>query len=133
MLAALILPADLVDRLNSLSTLTPGTPQVEVVVNEEDPVKARLVDDRITTLLAQANLASQADRRRRRPYLDLLVNGGSVEGRRPAVPDPRPAGDSRGSSGRCEPALPPGPLRDSLDQVIRFATWPAKTSTSPGR
>ena len=33
-LAALILPADLVDKINSLSTLTPGTPKVEVLVNE---------------------------------------------------------------------------------------------------
>ncbi len=47
MLAALILPADLVDQINSLSTLTPGTPQVEVLVNEENPVKAQLVNERI--------------------------------------------------------------------------------------
>ena len=55
-LAALVLPADLVDEINSLSTLTPGTPKVEVLVNEEDPLKAQLVDDRINSLLAQANL-----------------------------------------------------------------------------
>ena len=79
-LAALILPADLVDQINSLSTLTPGTPEVEVLVNEEDPVKARLVDDRITTLLAQANLAiarriaTEGGR-----YLDLLIDGGQFE------------------------------------------------------
>src|SRR4051794_14129974 len=46
-LAALILPADLVNRINSLSTLTPRTPKVEVLVNQEDPVKAQLVDERI--------------------------------------------------------------------------------------
>ena len=40
-LAALVLPADLVDKINSLSTLTPGKPEVEVLVNEEDPLKAR--------------------------------------------------------------------------------------------
>ena len=28
-----------------------------MLVNEEDPVKAQLVDERISTLLAQANLA----------------------------------------------------------------------------
>ncbi len=55
-LAALILPANLVNRINSLSTLTPGVPEVEVLVNEENAVKAELVDDRITSLLAQANL-----------------------------------------------------------------------------
>jgi ABC-2 type transport system permease protein len=76
-LAALILPADLVNKINSLSTLTPGVPEVEVMVNEENPVKAELVDDRITSLLAQANLAiarrigSEGGR-----YLNLIVNGG---------------------------------------------------------
>src|SRR5690349_7276533 len=49
-LAALILPEDLVDQINSLSTLVPGTPKVEVLVNQEDPVKARLVNEKITTL-----------------------------------------------------------------------------------
>ncbi len=79
-LAALILPADLVAKINSLSTLTPGVPEVEVLVNEENAVKAELVDDRITTLLAQANLAvarrigSEGGR-----YLDLIVNGGDFE------------------------------------------------------
>jgi hypothetical protein len=76
-LAALILPADLVSKINSLSTLTPGVPEVEVMVNEENAVKAELVDDRITSLLAQANLAiarrigSEGGR-----YLNLIVNGG---------------------------------------------------------
>jgi ABC-2 type transport system permease protein len=76
-LAALILPADLVNKINSLSTLTPGVPEVEVMVNEENPVKAELVDDRITSLLAQATLAiarrigSEGGR-----YLNLIVNGG---------------------------------------------------------
>jgi ABC-2 type transport system permease protein len=79
-LAALILPANLVNKINSLSTLTPGVPEVEVLVNEENAVKAELVDDRITTLLAQANLAvarrigSEGGR-----YLDLIVNGGNFK------------------------------------------------------
>src|ERR671919_629082 len=37
-LGALILPVDLLDRLESLTTLTPEQPTVEVLVNEEDPV-----------------------------------------------------------------------------------------------
>jgi ABC-2 type transport system permease protein len=79
-LAALILPADLVDRLNSLSTFDPQTPRIEVIVNQEDPLKARLVDDRISTLLAQANLvvarqiAAEGGR-----SIELLVEGGSVD------------------------------------------------------
>jgi ABC-2 type transport system permease protein len=78
-LAALILPANLVDQLNSLSTPNPETPRIGVIVNEEDPVKARLVDDRISSLIAMANLgiARQMAREGGRS-LDLVVNGGSV-------------------------------------------------------
>ena len=47
MLGALILPADLIDKLQSLAGLNPESPTVKVLVNEEDPVKAGLVDDRI--------------------------------------------------------------------------------------
>ena len=74
MLAALILPEDLVNKINSLSTLTPGTPKVEVLVNEADPLKASVVGDRIEALLAQANLALAkriADEGGR--YLNLVI------------------------------------------------------------
>lgn len=120
-LAALILPADLVDRLNSLATLDPETPEVEVIVNEEDPVKARLVDDRIDSLLAQANLvaarqiAGEGGR-----YLGLLVDGGSFDVLGQSI---EILGLRRTASilAAVRPSLPPGPLRDSLDRVIRFA------------
>lgn len=120
-LAALILPADLVDRINSLGTLDPQQPQVEVIVNEEDPLKAQVVDDRIDALLARANeqiarqIAAEGSR-----YLELVVGGGSfdvlgtaveilglrrtaeiLQGLRPAVPEAQ---------------------RAELDRVIRFAT-----------
>ena len=120
-LAALILPSDLVDQLNTLGTLSPGAPAVEVIVNQEDPVKAQLVDDRIDSLLAQANLliarriATEGGR-----YLNLLVNGGEF----------RLLGQSIDVLGlrataqiltAVRPELPPE-LRPSLDQVIRFAS-----------
>src|SRR4051794_10332127 len=77
-LAALVLPADLVNKINSLSTLTPGVPRVEVLVNEENPVKSELVDDRITTLLAQANLAiARRIAGEGSHYLGLLIDGGN--------------------------------------------------------
>jgi ABC-2 type transport system permease protein len=121
-LAALILPADLVDRLNSLSTLDPRTPRIEVVVNEEDPIKARLVDDRISSLLAQANLsiarriAAEGGR-----SLDLVVNGGTVEviGQRIEILGLRSAARLLE---RLRPSLPAGELQDATDRLIRFAT-----------
>jgi ABC-type transport system involved in cytochrome c biogenesis permease component len=120
-LAALILPANLVDRINSLSTLTPGTPTVQVIVNQEDPVKARLVDDRISSLLGQANLliarriAAEGSK-----YLNLVVNGGRFEvlGESIQILGMRATATILQA---LRPALAPS-LRSSLDQVIRFAT-----------
>jgi ABC-2 type transport system permease protein len=121
-LAALILPADLVDRINSLSTLTPGTPKVEVLVNEEDPVKARLVDERISTLLAQANLAiSRRIAAEGGRYLDLLINGGRFRVGALAVQILGLRATAQILTA-LEPALPPGPLRQSLREVTGFAS-----------
>lgn len=119
-LAALILPADLVDRINSLSTLTPGTPQVEVLVNEDDPVKARLVDDRISALLAQANLAiARRIAKEGGRYLELLVDGGQFEvlGQTVQILGLRASAQILEA---LEPALPAGPLRGSLREVTDF-------------
>ncbi len=55
-LGALILPPDLIEDLQSLTGLNPTPPTVKVLVNEENPVKGQLVDDRINSLLAEANL-----------------------------------------------------------------------------
>jgi ABC-2 type transport system permease protein len=120
-LAALILPANLVDQINSLSTLTPGTPKVEVLVNEEDPVKAQLVDERISTLMAQANLAiARRIASEGGHYLNLLIDGGkfSVIGQTFNILGLRAAAQILTA---LEPALPPGPLRNSLHQVNSFA------------
>lgn len=119
-LAALILPADLVDQLNSLSTPTPGTPEVEVIVNEADPVKARLVNDRIDSLLTQANLviarriAGEGGR-----FLGLVLDGGEFEviGQTVQILGLR---NSARILEALRPMLPPGPLRASVDEVIRF-------------
>ncbi|HVD85871.1 MAG TPA: ABC transporter permease [Solirubrobacterales bacterium] len=119
-LAALVLPADLVNKINSLSTLSPGVPEVEVIVNEENAVKAELVDDRITTMLAQANLAiarrigAEGGR-----YLKLLIDGGDfhVLGQTVHILGLRTSAQILEALG---PALPPS-LRPSLKEVSEFA------------
>jgi ABC-2 family transporter protein len=119
-LAALILPANLVDRLNSLSTLHPETPEVEVIVNEGDPLKAQVVNDRIESLLGQANLfiakriAAEGGR-----YLNLVVDGGRYEvlGAPIGILGLR---DSARILQSLRSAVPPS-LRPALDRVIRFA------------
>jgi ABC-2 type transport system permease protein len=120
-LAALILPADLIDRLNSLSTLSPETPEVDVIVNEENPLKAQAVDDRITALLAQANLfiarqiAAEGGR-----YLNLVVDGGNFD----VLGQPVEILGLRATAAilrSLRPAVPQA-MRGELDRVIRFAT-----------
>jgi ABC-2 type transport system permease protein len=121
-LAALVIPEDLVDQLNSLSTLSPGTPQVEVLLNQEDPVKAQLVDEKISTLLAQANLtiarriAGEGGK-----YLNLLIDGGQFRVGGFSVQILGLAATAR-ILHALEPALPPGPLRTSLREVTKFAS-----------
>ena len=79
-LGALILPEDLLDKLRSLTGLNPEQPVVEVLVNEDDPVKAGLVDDRIQALVTEANLIlSQRVSEQAASYLDLLTEGGRFE------------------------------------------------------
>jgi len=120
-LAALILPADLIDRLNSLSTLNPETPEVDVIVNEEDPLKARVVDDRVTALLARANLfiARQIAKEGGR-YLSLVVDGGDFDvlGTKVEILGLRNTAAILQSLRSAAPAA----QRPSLNRVIRFAT-----------
>jgi len=76
-LAALILPEDFADQVQSLGGLNPVSPTVQVIVNEEDPVKAQLVEDRIQSLITEANLiVSRQISESSAGYLDLLLQGG---------------------------------------------------------
>jgi len=119
-LAALILPANLVDKINSLSTLTPGVPEVEVMVNEENAVKAELVDDRITSLLAQANLAiARRIGSEGGHYLNLIVNGGELH----AIGGTFHILGLRATASILEAvtAALPKSLRPALEEVTEFA------------
>ncbi len=120
-LAALVLPEDLVDKINSLSSLSPGVPEVEVLVNEDDPIKSELVKDRIDTLLAQANLAiARRIASEGGHYLQLLIDGGElpVLGQTVHILGLRATAQILTA---LEPALSPA-LRASLREVTRFAT-----------
>ncbi|HET6831209.1 MAG TPA: ABC transporter permease [Solirubrobacterales bacterium] len=121
-LAALILPPDLVEKLQTLAGLAPESPIVKVIVNEEDPVKAGLVDDRINALLAEANLRiSQEVSDVATSYLQILLDGGDFSF----------LGDGIEILGlrRSEQILrevraqlpPDSPDLDQLDSVIRFS------------
>jgi ABC-type multidrug transport system permease subunit len=56
-LGGLILPEDFLNKLQAeLSSNASEPATVDVLVNEDDPLKAQIVDDRISSLLTQANL-----------------------------------------------------------------------------
>lgn len=122
-LGALILPADLLDRLQSLTSLNPEQPTVEVLVNEDDPVKAQLVDDRISALITEANLVlSQRISEQAAAYIDLLIEGGTFS--LPLLDDSieilglNAAGEILRALQR---ELPPGADREALARVSEFA------------
>ena len=79
-LAALIIPADVTQKLQALQGLgATDPPTVRVLYNAEDPVKARYVQDTIKSRAQDANAAlTQKITEVAIGYLDLIVDGGSV-------------------------------------------------------
>jgi ABC-2 type transport system permease protein len=80
-LAGLILPEDFLDKLQAqLSTAGTEPATVDVIVNEDDPLKAQLVDDRISSLITEANLIlSERISEVLLSYLDILTHGGDFD------------------------------------------------------
>ena len=123
-IAALILPPDLIDRLRSLTSLNPEQPKVRVLVNEEDPVKASLVNDQIDALVTDANLlVAKRVSQQAGQYITILATGGSF-----SLPFLNESFDILGleKAGAIlkdvRKDLPPdSKARDQLDEVIRFA------------
>jgi ABC-type multidrug transport system permease subunit len=122
-IAALILPPDLLDKLRSLASLSPEQPTVEVLVNEDDPLKAELVDDRINALIAEANLIlSQRISDQAATYLNLLIDGGTFS--LPLVDAFEVLGLTRAAQILQQVAgeLPPqSDAAQALERVTRFA------------
>ncbi len=118
-LGALIIPEDTTAKIQSAVE----QPTVDVIVNEEDPLKARLVDDTIKGVLADASRrASAAQADATIGYLDVVLTGGTVNilGR---------TFDVLGLDGvgkvvaQARKEVPSGsPIAKKLDEVIRFNT-----------
>lgn len=119
---AIILPPDLLSKLQSLGSLDPETPAIEVLVNEEDPIKGELVDDRISALLANANLRiAQQVSETAAQYLQVILSGGGI----PFLGDAQVLGLQTSAEilTRVRDSLPPNDRRrDELDKVIDFAS-----------
>jgi hypothetical protein len=80
-LGGLILPSDFLSKLQAELTTNSSEPAtVDVIVNQDDPLKAQLVDDRISSLLTQANLLLSAKISDvASNYEKILANGGEFE------------------------------------------------------
>ncbi len=95
---------------------------MRVLVNEEDPVKARLVDDRISSLVTQANLRiSKQVSQISANYLALLLRGGNFNllGQTLNILGLK---NTQRILEAVRPQLPANsPSADALDEVIRFA------------
>jgi ABC-type multidrug transport system permease subunit len=121
-LGALILPSDLVSKLESLSGLNPEQATVQVIVNQEDPIKERLVNDRITSLLTEANLkiAREVARISTR-YLHLIQRGGTLSLLGQPIQVLGLASSDR-ILRALRPAITSSPELAALDKVIQFAS-----------
>jgi ABC-type multidrug transport system permease subunit len=122
-IAALILPPDLLDKLRSLTSLNPEQPTVEVLVNQDDPIKAQLVDDRIQALVTEANLIlSQRISDEASSYLNLLIKGGHFSLPLVGAFDVLGLQKSAAILDQIAARLAPSsPEAEALDRVIRFA------------
>jgi ABC-type transport system involved in cytochrome c biogenesis permease component len=121
-LAALILPKNLVSNLESLAGLSATQPFVRVLVNEEDPVKARLVSDRIDSLVTEANLkVSRKVVHAAADYIGLIVGGGELNflGQTFDVLGLSNAGHLLAELATRLP--PKSPLQPAVARVLRFA------------
>jgi ABC-2 type transport system permease protein len=116
-LAAVIIPPDTVRRAESQLEQA----QIELLVNQEDPVKGRLVDDAIASVVSEQNRRlSRALIKENLRYLQLLLKGGTVNvlGNEFRLLGLRRIGRITRAAAR---ALPPGSsLRRRLDEVVRF-------------
>jgi ABC-type multidrug transport system permease subunit len=122
--AALIIPEDITDRLQATSSLSAGDnpPEVEVLYNAENPLKEREVRSVITAQLARANtVLSRRLTTIAADYIGIIVRGGefSLLGQDFNVLGLR---NSQRIIEAAIAALPPDdPVAASLEQVARFA------------
>ncbi|MDQ2622673.1 MAG: ABC transporter permease [Actinomycetota bacterium] len=119
--AAVVLPEELADQIRSLASLTPQHPQIEVIVNRSDTVENQVVDDRIDSMLAEANLLiakrlSEAAGQ----YLELIRSGGelSLLGRKIEILG---LSNTEQILREVRAEVPAGPERDKLERALRFA------------
>ena len=126
-LAALILPADITQRLQAATSGTGTSPTVRVFYNAEDPAKRAFVDNTIKARVEEANTAlTKKVSTVALGYLDLIREGGefSFLGR---TFDVLGLEKAEAVLRAVDAELPRNsPLREQLQSVIRFASLASK-------
>ncbi|MEO8967197.1 MAG: ABC transporter permease [Solirubrobacteraceae bacterium] len=121
-LAAVIIPADLPQQIQSLVTQGIGSPSVEVILNSRDPIERQVVDQAITARLNQVE-QSVSKQLLRVAIADLqqVLSGGQVHALGQTV-HLLGLRNARAIVAGTLAGLPRGsPLRPALSQVISFA------------
>ena len=121
-LAALIVPADIVEQIQSLVSTGTGNPTIQVVLNSSDPLERQFADQAIGSRLTQVEqLISQQLLRVAIGDLQEVLSGGTVQLGGQSVPL-LGLRNSRTIIQGTIAALPRGsPLRPALQQVAGFA------------
>jgi ABC-2 type transport system permease protein len=121
-LAALVIPSDIPQQLQSLVTTGVGRPTVEVILNNKDPLDRQFVDQAITARLNEVEqVVSKQVLRVAITDLQQVLNGGSIQflGQTFHLLGLR---NSRTVIRDSIASLPPNsPLRTALGQVANFA------------
>ncbi len=121
-IAALIIPTDIVSQVQSLVTSGVGNPTVELILNSDDPLERQFAQQAIQARVAQVEQAvSKQVLRVAVSDLQQVLRGGRINF---AGQDVQLLGlrDSRAIVEGALAALPAGsPLRSALRQVIAFA------------
>ncbi len=122
-LAALVIPADIAQQIQSLVTTGVGSPTVEVILNDRDPLQRQFVDQAITSRLNQVQQAvSKQVLRVAVSDLQQVLSGGTINflGQNIHLLGLR---NSRSIIQGTIASLPTNsPLRTALDQVVNFAS-----------
>jgi hypothetical protein len=121
-IAALIIPTNIPQQIQSLVTSGVGSPTVELILNNRDPLERQFADQAIQ---ARLNDVEQAVSKQvlRVAVVDLqqVLNGGSIQFLGQSIPL-LGMRDSRTLLRRVIGSLPPrSPLRSELNRVVGFA------------
>jgi hypothetical protein len=122
-LAAVIIPSNITQQVQSLVTQGVGSPTVEVILNTKDPVERQFVDQAISSRLAEVEQAvSKQVLRVAISDMQQVLNGGNIQllGQNVNLLGLRNARTIIQGTIAALPAR--SPLRVALRQVVGFAT-----------